>query len=326
MTSFRLTARAYDNGVRRRGLRLTAAVALIVAALLALLGVGEVAGVLSNWQAFVLGVVQGFTELLPVSSSGHLILVPWLGDWTYLEQHPEFNKTFDVALHLGTLIAVVAYFWDDIVALVAAWFRSVRHRSIRSAEERTAWCVFAATIPAAIAGAVGESFVEERLGEPWQIAIFLALFGVLLWLADRRPQEKRIADLSLGQAIAIGAAQAVALAPGVSRSGVTITMARALRFDRDAAARFSFLLLVPVVLGAVLYKGLTDVVLGELPDGWTGPFLVGTLAAAGSGLIAIEALLGYVRRHNYSVFVVYRLIVAAIILLLIVTGVREATF
>ena len=305
---------------------MTAAATLISAALLAALGVGEVPGVLSDWQAFVLGIVQGFTELLPISSSGHLILVPWLGDWTYLEQHPDFNKTFDVALHLGTLIAVVAYFWDDIVALVAAWFRSVGHRGIRSVEERTAWCVFAATIPAALAGALGESVVEDRLGEPWQIALFLAIFGVLLWLADRMPQERKIGDLNVGQAVAIGIAQAAALAPGVSRSGITITMARALRFDRDAAARFSFLLLVPVVLGAVLYKGLTDVVLGELPDGWVGPFLVGTLAAAGSGLIAIEALLGYVRRHNYSIFVVYRLVVAALILLLIASGVRDATF
>jgi undecaprenyl-diphosphatase len=326
MTSFRLTERAYDSGVRRRGLRLSAVAALIIAAVLAALGVGEAAGVLTNWQAFVLGIVQGFTELLPISSSGHLILVPWLGDWTYLEEHPDFNKTFDVALHLGTLIAVVAYFWEDILALVAAWCRSVGHRSIRSVEERTAWCVFAATIPAALAGAIGGSFVEDRLGEPWQIAIFLAVFGVLLWLADRRPQERKIADLRFGQAIAIGLAQAVALAPGVSRSGITITMARALRFDRDAAARFSFLLLVPVVLGAVLYKGWTDVLQGELPEGWRGPFLVGTLAAAGSGLIAIEALLGYVRRHDYSIFVVYRLIAAAIILLLIATGVREATF
>ena len=305
---------------------MTAAAALVSAALLAALGVGEVPGVLSDWQAFVLGIVQGFTELLPISSSGHLILVPWLGDWTYLEQHPDFNKTFDVALHLGTLIAVVAYFWDDIVALVAAWFRSVGHRGIRSVEERTAWCVFAATIPAAFAGALGESLVEDRLGEPWQIALFLAVFGVLLWLADRMPQERKIEDLGIGQAIAIGVAQAAALAPGVSRSGITITMARALRFDRDAAARFSFLLLVPVVLGAVLYKGLTDVVLGELPDGWVGPFLVGMLAAAGSGLIAIEALLGYVRRHNYSIFVVYRIVVAALILLLIASGVRDATF
>jgi undecaprenyl-diphosphatase len=309
--SLRLTERAYDTPVRRRGLRLTAAAALLSAALLAALGVGEVAGVLSDWQAFVLGVVQGFTELLPISSSGHLILVPWLGDWTYLEEHPDFNKTFDVALHLGTLIAVVAYFWEDIVALVAAWFRSVAARRIRTTEEKTAWCVLAATIPAAFAGAIGESTIEKRLGEPWQIAIFLAVFGILLWLADRMPQERKISDLGLGQAIAIGLAQAVALAPGVSRSGITITMARALRFDRDAAARF---------------KGWTDVVQGELPDGWAGPFLVGTLAAAGSGLIAIEALLGYVRRHDYSIFVIYRLVAAALILLLIATGVREATF
>jgi len=305
---------------------LTAAATLVTAALLAALGVGEVEGVLSDWQAFALGVVQGFTELLPISSSGHLILVPWLGDWTYLEEHPDFNKTFDVALHLGTLIAVVAYFWHDILTLVVAWVRSVGHRGIRTAEERTAWCVFAATIPAVLAGAIGESFVQERLGEPWQIAILLAVFGVLLWLADRMPQVKKIPDLRLGPAILIGVAQAAALAPGVSRSGITITMARALRFDRDAAARFSFLLLVPVVLGAVLYKGWTDVIQGELPDGWSGPFLVGTLAAAGSGLIAIEALLGYVRRHNYSIFVVYRLIAAAVILLIIATGVREATF
>ena len=192
--------------------------------------------------------------------------------------------------------------------------------------ERTAWAVFIATIPAAIAGAVGESFVEEKLGEPWQIAIFLAVFGVLLWLADRLPERKEIGDLTLLQALGIGISQALALAPGVSRSGITITMGRALSLTRDAAARFSFLLLVPVVLGAVVYKGWTDVINGNLPNGWAVPFLVGMLAAAGSGLFAIEALLGYVRRHDYSIFVIYRLAVAAFILILIATGVRDATF
>jgi undecaprenyl-diphosphatase len=305
---------------------LTAAAALLVAALLALFGVGEVSGVLTNWQAFVLGVVQGVTELLPISSSGHLILVPWLGEWTYLENHPDFNKTFDVALHLGTLISVVAYFWEDIIRLVAAWFASVRRRSIRTATERTSWCIFIATIPAAIAGAIGESFVEERLGEPWQIAIFLAVFGILLWLADRLPERKEIGDLTFLQALGIGLSQAVALAPGVSRSGITITAGRVLNLTRDAAARFSFLLLVPVVLGAVVFKGWTDVINGNLPEGWAVPFLVGTLAAAGSGLFAIEALLGYVRRHDYSSFVLYRLALAAFILILIATGIRDATF
>ncbi|HEX5467894.1 MAG TPA: undecaprenyl-diphosphate phosphatase [Gaiellaceae bacterium] len=312
--------------MRRRGLRMAAAAALASAVLLAAFRVAEVGGVLSDWQALVLGVVQGFTELLPISSSGHLILVPWLGDWTYLEEHPDFNKTFDVALHLGTLIAVVAYFWEDILALVAAWLRSIRRRRIAGAEERTAWFVLAATLPAGLAGALGESFVQDHLGEPWQIGIFLAVFGIALWLADRRPESNTISGLGFVPAVAIGIAQVAALAPGVSRSGITITMGRALCLDRDAAARFSFLLLVPVVLGAVLYKGWTDVVRGELPDGWAGPFLVGTLAAAGSGLFAIEALLGYVRRHDYSIFVLYRLAVAAFIFIVIASGVRDATF
>jgi undecaprenyl-diphosphatase len=305
---------------------MAAAAALASAVLLAAFRVAEVEGVLSDWQAFVLGVVQGLTELLPISSSGHLILVPWLGEWTYLEDHPDFNKTFDVALHLGTLIAVVAYFWEDLLALLAAWLRSVGRRRIESAEERTAWFVLAATIPAAFVGALGEGFVQDRLGEPWQIGIFLAVFGLALWLADRRPERNKISGLGFGHALAIGIAQVAALAPGVSRSGVTITMGRALCLDRDAAARFSFFLLVPVVLGAVVFKGWTDVVRGELPDGWAGPFLVGTLAAAASGLFAIEALLGYVRRHDYSIFVVYRLAAAVFVFALIATGIRDATF
>src|SRR6185436_582164 len=123
---------AYDSGVRRQGLRLSAVAALIIAAVLAALGVGEAAGVLTNWQAFVLGIVQGFTELLPISSSGHLILVPWLGDWTYLAEHPDFNKTFDVALHAGTLVAVVVYFWRDLGALIVAGLGSLKRRSIRT--------------------------------------------------------------------------------------------------------------------------------------------------------------------------------------------------
>jgi len=168
--------------------------------------------------------------------------------------------------------------------------------------------------------------IAERLGEPWQIAIFLAVFGVVLWLADRRPEVREIDGLTLRSAVGIGFAQALALMPGVSRSGITITAGRFLGLTRDAAARFSFLLLVPIVLAAVLFKGLTDVVLADLPPGSTGPFVVGMLTSAVAGLAAISALLGYVRRHDYSPFVVYRLLAAAIVLLLIATGVREATF
>jgi undecaprenyl-diphosphatase len=304
----------------------TAAALLTLAFILALAGVGEEAGKLSDWQALTLGVVQGFTELLPISSSGHLILVPWLADWRYLEENPDFNKTFDVALHLGTLVAVVAYFWEDILRLVAAWFRSVGRRAIATPDEKIAWLVFVATIPAALAGAIGADAIETHLGQPWQIAINLALFGVLLWLADRSAQDRKLDDVGLGAAVGIGLAQALALMPGVSRSGVTITAGRFLRLDRDSAARLSFFLLIPVTFGAVLYKGLSDVVFGDLPSGSTGPFVIGMIAAAGSGLIAIEALLGYVRRNDYSIFVVYRLCLAAAILIIIATGVREATF
>jgi undecaprenyl-diphosphatase len=301
---------------------LVAVVALVVAAL----GAGEEPGALTNWQALVLGLVQGATELLPISSSGHLILVPWLSDWQYLKEHDEFNQTFDVALHLGTLIAVATYFRHDIARLVVAFLRSVRRRRIESAEERTAWFIAAATVPAAVIGAAGESFIADRLGEPWQIAIFLAAGAVLLWLADRRPQTRHIDDLTLGRSFAVGLAQAVALAPGVSRSGITITAGRFLGLDRDSAARFSFLLLVPITLGAVLFKGLTDVVLGKLPPGSAGPFFVGVVASALSGFAAIVFLLRYVRTHSYDVFVAYRLVAAAAVLLLIATGVREAGF
>jgi undecaprenyl-diphosphatase len=303
-----------------------AVVAAAVAVLLAALGVGEEPGALSDWQALVLGLVQGATELLPISSSGHLILVPWLADWTYLEQHDQFNQTFDVALHLGTLIAVVGYFRHDIWRLILAFLRSVRRRRIEEPDEKIAWFIAAATVPAALIGAVGENAIADHLGEPWQIAIFLAVFGVLLWVADRRPQTRHMDDLTLGRSFAVGLAQTLALMPGVSRSGITITAGRFLGLDRDSAARFSFLLLVPITLGAVLFKGLTDVVLGELPPGWVGPFLVGTIAAAAGGVVAIMFLLSYVRRHDYTIFVVYRLIVAAIILLLIATGARSATF
>src|SRR5919206_2282189 len=154
-----------------------AAALLLLAAILAAAGVGEHPGRLSDWQAFTLGVTQGLTELLPISSSGHLILVPWIADWRYLETHEAFNKTFDVALHLGTLVAVVAYFWPDVVRLVGAWLGSVRDRAIRTIDQRVAWYVFFASIPAAIAGAAGEEVIEKHLGEPWQIAVLLALFA-----------------------------------------------------------------------------------------------------------------------------------------------------
>jgi undecaprenyl-diphosphatase len=310
----------------RAAIYVIAGAAFALALLLAILGVGEEPGALSNWQALVLGLVQGATELLPISSSGHLILVPWAADWQVLQEDDEFNQTFDVALHLGTLVAVAGYFWHDILRLAGAWFRSVRTFAVSAGDARLAWVVVVATIPAAVVGALGENFIVDRLGEPWQIAILLAVFGLVLLVADRRPARRGIETVSVKEGLAIGIAQSLALAPGVSRSGITISAGRFLGLDRDAAARLSFLLLVPTTLGAVVWKGVTDVLLGDLPAGWEGPFLVGMLAAVASGLLAIVFLLGFVRRHTYAPFVVYRLIVAVVVLGLIAAGVRDSAF
>ncbi|MFN8222592.1 MAG: undecaprenyl-diphosphate phosphatase [Gaiellales bacterium] len=313
--------------MRSRGVYLFAAALLVAAVLLAIAGVGDAAGRLPNWQALVLGLVQGLTELLPISSSGHLILVPWLGDWTYLREHERFNQTFDVALHLGTMLAVAGYFWRDLVTLLVSWLRSLARRRIETPDERLAWTVVIATIPAGIAGLALEDWLAAHLGDPWQIAILLAGFAVLLWIIDKRPATRAASELApLRHGLTVGIAQSIALMPGVSRSGITITAGRWLGLGRDAAARLSFLLLVPTVLGAVLLKGTKDVLLGDLPVGWKGPFVVGVLAAWGSGLLAIQWLLGYVRRHTYGVFVSYRLVAAVAILLLIAAGVRDATF
>jgi len=280
---------------------------------------------LSALEALLLGVVQGLTEFLPISSSGHLILVPWAQQYHFLEHHESFNKTFDVALHAGTLVAVLAYFRAEIVRLLAALWRSLRTRAVADADERLAWAIVVATIPAVIAGGLGQSFIEDHLGEPWQIAILLIAFGLLLGYADRRPQREELEDVSLRQGLYVGLAQVLALAPGVSRSGITITAGRFLGLDRDSAARFSFLLLAPVTAGAVAYKGYEAISEG-LPHGVVGPMIVGTVAAAVSGYLAIAGLLALVRRHSYDVFVAYRVLLGITVLALIASNALPATF
>jgi undecaprenyl-diphosphatase len=310
---------------RRNIVVILAGAAFLLAIVLAALRVGETPGQLSDWQALVLGITQGATELLPVSSSGHLILVPWAAGWHYLQENPDFNKTFDVALHLGTLIAVVLYFWRDVVRLARAWWQSLKRRQVETADERIAWYVFIATVPAALAGAAGESFIEKKLGDPWQIAILLAVFAILLWIADHVPPRRSMEDIGWKGALGVGLAQCLALMPGTSRSGVTITAARFLKLNRDDAARLSFFLLIPIVFGAAVLKG-AQVAADGLPPGSAGPFVVGMLAAAVVGLAAIWALLGYVRRHTYTVFVVYRLVLSAAILITIGAGWRGKNF
>ena len=283
---------------------------------------------LSIFQAIVLGVVQGLTEFAPVSSSGHLILVPWLFKWCIVAPANEtLNKTFDVALHMGTFVGAVVYFWQDILRYLAAWGRSIAHRSIRSTDERLAWALVIGTIPGAIAGAAGEDFIDKKLGQPWLIAVMLAVFGIVLYVVDRRARQTRdINDVTLGDAVFIGLAQAVALQPGVSRSGVTITAARGAGIKREDAARFSFLLSLPIIGGAGLYKGLKLLTGSEhIPSGFGGAFAAGVIASAISGFVVIWFLLAYLRRRDFAPFVVYRILAAAFVLAIIIAGVRAAT-
>jgi undecaprenyl-diphosphatase len=276
------------------------------------------------YQAVILGIVQGLTEFAPVSSSGHLILVPWLFDWPILND-VALNKTFDVALHMGTFFGALAYFWRDVATYLGGFFRSIRRRSLEEPEERLAWFILLGTIPGAVVGATLEGVIEEDLGAPWLIAVLLVVFGVLLYAVDRAASKRNeIADVTALDALLIGTAQAMALSPGVSRSGVTITAARWRGLDREAAARFSFLLALPVIGGAGVFKAL-DVLDTGLPEGMGAPFFWGFVASAVSGFVVIWLLLAYVRRRNFAPFVLYRVVAAAIVFGVIAAGVRSAT-
>jgi undecaprenyl-diphosphatase len=279
----------------------------------------------SELEALLLGVVQGLTEFLPISSSGHLIIVPWLQDYTFLLENPEFNKTFDVALHAGTLIAAIAYFRREVVALTRGFLEAVRERAIETPDQRLSVAIAVGTVPAVIAGGLGSGFIADHLGEPWMIAIQLIVFGALLLHADRLPQRKSLQGSSVKDGLWIGLAQVLALAPGTSRSGITITAGRYLGLDRDGAARFSFLLLIPIVAGATVFEAVGALRDG-LPAGVAGPMAVGTIAAAISGYLAIAFLLRLVRTSSYRSFVYYRYAAGAAILLIIATGLRPATF
>jgi undecaprenyl-diphosphatase len=276
-------------------------------------------------QALILGIVQGVTEFLPISSSGHLILVPWLFGWNFFQLHPDLNKTFDVALHLGTFIAALVYFWRDIVVILRAWVHSLRSRRIETADERLAWLLLISTIPAGLVGVAFESFVEDQLGKPYLICIMMIAFAlVMLWADITAKQNKKMADLRWPGALGIGVAQAVALSPGVSRSGITMVTGLFMGLDRESTARYSFLLSVPVVGGAATLK-VAQLVKDGMPPHMAAPFMVGLVAAAVSGLAAIWFVLAYLRTHTFAIFVAYRLIVASALLIVIATGLRHAT-
>jgi undecaprenyl-diphosphatase len=274
-------------------------------------------------QAIVLGLVQGATEFAPVSSSGHLILVPWMFGWMMIGDS-DMQKSFDVALHMGTLLGAVIYFRRDIARYAAAWFRSIGARRLSTPDERIAWALVVGTIPGAIVGALFENVIQEKLGAPWLIAVMLVAFGVVLVVVDRISRSDRDFD-SIGpkEGLLLGTAQALALQPGVSRSGVTITAARAMGLDRESAARFSFLLSLPIIAGAGAYKAVDLAQTGL--QGHAAEFVAGMVASAVSGFLVIWGLLRYLKRHDFTVFLGYRVALAVVVAILIVTNVRDAT-
>jgi undecaprenyl-diphosphatase len=257
-------------------------------------------------HAAVLGTLQGLTEVLPISSSAHLILVPWLFNW------PESGLTFDVALHLGTLIALCLYFWRDIIELTLNFFNSFSNAGSNTTANRLPIYILAGTIPAALVGKTLEGPIEDYFrGSPALIAGFLIIFGLLLAFADTTGAKRwKIDRITLKFALIIGLAQCLALIPGVSRSGITITAALLIGFNRDAAARFSFLLSLPVVAGAALLK-LGHLVKDGIPADELAPMLIGVATSAFFGYLSVVFLLRFIQRSSLYPFVWYRLLVGS---------------
>ena len=252
---------------------------------------------MSVWQALFLGVLQGATEFLPVSSSAHLVLVPWLLGWSNTQ------LAFGAAVHLGTLVAVVAYLWRDVVALVGAALTSIRHRRIETPTQRLAWLIVLATIPAAIFGALLEDWFAEMFATPLLVALLLLVTGALLFASEKLGQGgKRAEQLGVTDALLIGMAQAAAIAPGISRSGATMSVGLTRGLERPEAARFSFLLSAPIILGAGLAELLKT---GAADAGAVWLSLVAAVAAAIVGFVAIDRLIHYLRGRSLVPFAYY---------------------
>ena len=260
-------------------------------------------------RAVVLALVQGVTEFLPISSSAHLILVPYLFGW------PDQGLAFDIATNTGTLLAVVVYFRRDLAELARGLLRPAEHPQVEGmAPRRLLWALVLGTIPVAAAGLVLADWVSTAARDPLLIAVTSIGFGLLLWAADRWGRRHRDLDsLTLGDAVLVGLCQALALVPGTSRSGATMTAALALGYRRPAAARFSFLLAIPVGVLATGYD-LLKVALGEVPAGDLLAMLVGLVVAAVSAYLVIGALLAWLQRQTMTPFVVYRVALGLVIL------------
>lgn len=265
-------------------------------------------------QALVMGIVQGLTEFVPVSSSGHLIVVPYLLGW---DDGFITSLAFSVMLHLGTLVALLVYFRADWIRLIPAGLAALRDRSFQDDDDRRlAWLLVAATVPATLVGFLLGDVVETSFRQVGLVAFTLVLGGVILFAADRFGASSRgIPDITLPIAVAIGIAQAFALVPGISRSGMSIAAGRMVGLDRGSAARFAFLMATPITFGAGLYEVVQLIREGGVAAASIPPLVVGMVAAAVSGMAAIHFMLGFLRRQSLDVFVLYRIILAAVVLI-----------
>ncbi len=263
-------------------------------------------------ESIILGIIQGLTEFLPISSTAHLVIIPKLFGW-----HAQLlnSLTFDVALHLGTLLAVLSYFFKDTAELIAGFFRGLSKRSFSAdPKSRLSLLILIGTLPAGVLGVLLEKWVETKFRTPGVLAGALIVLGVVMWYAERTGSRiKKNDSLSMKDAIIIGFAQALALVPGTSRSGITISSGLFLGYDREEAARFSFLLSIPVIAGAAILK--LRMFAHGVPPNDIAPLLIGTLFSALIGFLAIKYFMRYLRRHTMNVFVWYRFIFAAVIII-----------
>ena len=266
-------------------------------------------------HAAILGALQGFAEVLPISSSAHLILVPWLLHW------PESGLTFDVALHLGTFLALALYFRRDILEMAFSAVDAIAHRSLNTPARRLPFLIVAATVPAALVGKLFEHQMEEIFrSNPLLIALALIVFGIILGISDIAGRKRRALDeIKPASALTIGLMQCLALIPGVSRSGITITAGLMLGFTRESAARFSFLLSLPIVAGAALLKSI-HLIRHGIPAGEGTPMLVGIAVSAVTGYISVAFLLKFVQKRSISPFVWYRVMAGGVVIAAIMSG------
>ncbi|MEQ5836957.1 undecaprenyl-diphosphate phosphatase [Marinobacter sp. NFXS9] len=261
------------------------------------------------WHTFALAIIQGLTEFLPISSSAHLILPSQVLGWS------DQGLGFDVAVHVGTLLAVVWYFRQDVMRLTGAWFSDTAHRRLTE-DSRLAWAIIVATIPAGLAGIALEHVIETQLRSALVIAIATIGFGVVLWWADvAGKREKGLPSLGWRDAVLIGLAQALALIPGTSRSGITMTAALFLGYQRDAAARFSFLLSIPLIIAAGLLKSIELAQTGT--ESQWADVLIGAGVSFVSALLCIHLFLRFLEKLGFLPYVIYRLLLGAVLLLVV---------